>query len=233
VAGDLRTPRSFSLDELKAMPRKRVEVKDEDGRTLAYEGVLVAEVLKRAGATLGSDLRGNAVATYVVASAADGYQAVFSLAELDPALTGSEVIVCRHHRRQATFRASGTPANRGAESHTSGAIHPHARSPRGRAPEEVARTRRGTTGKVYNLGISFAERRPYRPRLSEATRFRDSPTMAETDERDDRPAVVPVECPMCHGKVPPAHTTMMGGRRLCLDCANSWFEDDEESQKSE
>src|SRR5262245_6508080 len=93
IMGDVRTPLSLTPDELKAMPRKRVEVKDEDGRTVAYDGVLVAEILKRAGATLGSDMRGNAVATYVVASAADGYQAVFSLPELDPAFTGSEVIV--------------------------------------------------------------------------------------------------------------------------------------------
>jgi hypothetical protein len=33
------------------------------------------------------------VATYVIASASDGYQVVFSLAELDPAFTGSEIIV--------------------------------------------------------------------------------------------------------------------------------------------
>jgi hypothetical protein len=93
VTGDVRAPLSLSPDELKAMRRKRVEVKDEDGRPVAYEGVLVGEILKRAGATLGSDMRGNAVATYVVASATDGYQVVFSLAELDPAFTGSEVIV--------------------------------------------------------------------------------------------------------------------------------------------
>jgi DMSO/TMAO reductase YedYZ molybdopterin-dependent catalytic subunit len=93
VTGEVRTPLSLSPDELKAMPRKRVEVKDEDGRTVAYDGVLVGEILKRAGAKLGSDMRGNAVATYVVASANDGYQVLFSLAELDPAFTGSEVIV--------------------------------------------------------------------------------------------------------------------------------------------
>src|SRR5215510_1802750 len=93
VTGDVRTPLSLPPDELKAMPRKRVEIKDEDGRTVAYEGVLVGEILKRAGATLGSDMRGSAVASYVVASASDGYQVVFSLAELDPAFTGSEVIV--------------------------------------------------------------------------------------------------------------------------------------------
>ena len=38
-------------------------------------------------------LRGDAVASYVVASASDGYQVVFSLAEPDPAFSGSEIIV--------------------------------------------------------------------------------------------------------------------------------------------
>lgn len=93
VTGDVRTPLSLSADEIKAMPRTRVDTKGEDGRTVTYEGVLAGEILKRAGATLGSDLRGNALATYVVASASDGYQVVFSIAELDPAFTGSEIIV--------------------------------------------------------------------------------------------------------------------------------------------
>ena len=58
-----------------------------------YEGVLVGELLKRAGVPLGAELRGNAVASYVVASAADGYQVVFSLAELDPAFTSNQIMV--------------------------------------------------------------------------------------------------------------------------------------------
>jgi hypothetical protein len=57
--------------------------------------------------------------------------------------------------------------------------------------------------------------------------------MAETDDPDKPQTVALIECPMCHGKVPAARTTMMGGRRLCLDCADSWFEDEEESQKAE
>ena len=93
VAGDVRTPLSLSPDDLKSMPRAHAEAKNEDGRIVEYDGVLVGEILKRAGATLGADLRGNAVSTYVVASASDGYQVVFSLAELDPAFTGSEIIV--------------------------------------------------------------------------------------------------------------------------------------------
>src|SRR5262245_23228491 len=92
VVGDVSTTLSLALDDLKSLPRTRVEVK-EDGRTLAYEGVLVAEILKRAGVPLGPDLRGSAVATYILASATDGYQVVFSIGELDPAMTSNEIII--------------------------------------------------------------------------------------------------------------------------------------------
>ena len=74
------------------MPRTRLDVKDE-GRTVVYEGVLVGEILKRAGSPVGPEMRGGAVASYVVASASDGYQVVFSLAELDPGFTSNDIIV--------------------------------------------------------------------------------------------------------------------------------------------
>jgi DMSO/TMAO reductase YedYZ molybdopterin-dependent catalytic subunit len=93
IGGDVGKNLSLAPDDLKAMPRIRVEVKAEDGTTSVYEGVLVAELLKRAGVPLGTELRGDAVATYLVASASDGYQVVFSLPELDPAFTSSDVIV--------------------------------------------------------------------------------------------------------------------------------------------
>ncbi len=92
VAGDVTTPLTLSPADLKAMPRTTVEVKDE-GRMVTYEGVLVGEILKKAGVPLGENLRGNAVATYVTASAADGYQVVFSLAELDNAFTSNDILV--------------------------------------------------------------------------------------------------------------------------------------------
>jgi hypothetical protein len=92
VVGDVGTSLSLTPADLESLPRKQVEVK-EDGRTLAYEGVLVAEILKRAGVPLGPDLRGDAVATYVVAIATDGYQVVFSIGELDPTMTGNDIIV--------------------------------------------------------------------------------------------------------------------------------------------
>jgi DMSO/TMAO reductase YedYZ molybdopterin-dependent catalytic subunit len=92
IAGDISNPLTISAEDLKSMPRTSVTAMAE-GRETRYEGVLVGELLKRAGAPLGRDLSGGALATYVVASASDGYQVVFSLAELDPALTANDIIV--------------------------------------------------------------------------------------------------------------------------------------------
>jgi DMSO/TMAO reductase YedYZ molybdopterin-dependent catalytic subunit len=92
VAGDVSSPLKISPADLKTMPRTSVTVMAE-GRETRYEGVLVGELLKRAGAPLGRELSGGALATYVVASASDGYQAVFSLAELDPAFTSNDIII--------------------------------------------------------------------------------------------------------------------------------------------
>jgi DMSO/TMAO reductase YedYZ molybdopterin-dependent catalytic subunit len=106
IAGDIKTPLTLTLADLKAMPRTRLEVKDE-GRTVVYEGVLVGELLKRAGSPIGPEIRGNAVASYVVASASDGYQVVFSLAELDPGFTSNDIIVADTLDGQALFAYQG------------------------------------------------------------------------------------------------------------------------------
>ena len=50
-------------------------------------------MLARADAPLGRDLSGPAVASYVLATAKDGYEVVFSLGELDPALTPNDIIL--------------------------------------------------------------------------------------------------------------------------------------------
>jgi DMSO/TMAO reductase YedYZ molybdopterin-dependent catalytic subunit len=92
VSGDVTQPLTIKPADLKAMPRTTVTVSDE-GRQINYEGVLVGELLKRAGAPVGRDLSGKAVATYVRVSAKDGYQVVFSLAELDPGFTPNDIIV--------------------------------------------------------------------------------------------------------------------------------------------
>src|SRR5579862_5381475 len=79
IGGDVKTALTLTPADLKAMPRKTVTV-SEEGREVKYDGVLVGEVLRRAGAPLGRELGGQAIASYVLAVAKDGYQVVFSLA---------------------------------------------------------------------------------------------------------------------------------------------------------
>lgn len=94
VSGAVNTPLSLSADDLKKMPRKTVSVMNShEKRQETYAGVPVEEILKRAGVPEGEQMRGSAMASYVLAEAEDGYRVVFSAAELDSGMTDSEVIV--------------------------------------------------------------------------------------------------------------------------------------------
>jgi hypothetical protein len=91
VGGDVSHALSLTPADLKAMTRTTLTV-DAAGQQTSYEGVLVGQILQRAGAPLGRDLSGPAVASYVLASGTDGCQVVFSLPELDPAFTANDVL---------------------------------------------------------------------------------------------------------------------------------------------
>jgi DMSO/TMAO reductase YedYZ molybdopterin-dependent catalytic subunit len=94
ISGSVETPLTLTAAELKKMPRKTLSVVNpHEKKTEVYEGVALAELLHRAGAPQGAQLRGPAMASYVLAEAADGYRVVFSLAELDSDFLESEVIV--------------------------------------------------------------------------------------------------------------------------------------------
>jgi DMSO/TMAO reductase YedYZ molybdopterin-dependent catalytic subunit len=94
VSGAVSTPLTLTVAALQAMPRKTLTVVNpHDRKTEKYEGVALEEILRKAGVPQGQALRGPAMATYVLAEAADGYRVVFSLAELDAGIADSEVIV--------------------------------------------------------------------------------------------------------------------------------------------
>lgn len=94
VAGNVATPLSLSESDLKALPRKTLKVLNHhENKEETYEGVAVQELLRRAGVPQNEKLRGSAMATYVLAEAADGYSVLYSLAELDSDFQDSEVIV--------------------------------------------------------------------------------------------------------------------------------------------
>lgn len=92
VGGAVKYPVTVSVDDLRKLPRAATEL-TSDGVTVRYEGVWLHEVLKRAGAAGGTELRGQTIASYVVAVGEDGYQVLFSLPEFDPAFTDNQILV--------------------------------------------------------------------------------------------------------------------------------------------
>jgi len=94
ISGDVEKPLTLSAEDLKSLPRTTLRVMNtHSGMNESYEGVRLIEVLQRAGVPLGEKLREPAMATYVLASARDGYRVLFSLPELDPAFDDSEVLI--------------------------------------------------------------------------------------------------------------------------------------------
>jgi DMSO/TMAO reductase YedYZ molybdopterin-dependent catalytic subunit len=94
VGGEVATPLVLTVADLKRMPRKTFSVMNpHEKKTETYEGVLLEELLNKAGVAQGEKLRGALMATYVIAEAEDGYRVVFSLAELDSGILESDVIV--------------------------------------------------------------------------------------------------------------------------------------------
>lgn len=93
VSGEVPKALELSADALSKLPRQTVRVAGQDGKEMAYEGVPVVEVLMAAGVKFGHDLRGPALANYLVVEAADGYRAVFALPELDPASTDRVILL--------------------------------------------------------------------------------------------------------------------------------------------
>jgi hypothetical protein len=94
IGGSVTTPLDLSADDLKRLPRQNLRVVDpHTQKTESYEGVAIHDLLHRAGVPEGENFRGAAMTTYLVAEGTDGYRVVFSLAELDPETSDSEVMV--------------------------------------------------------------------------------------------------------------------------------------------
>jgi DMSO/TMAO reductase YedYZ molybdopterin-dependent catalytic subunit len=93
VGGDVPRPLTLTAAQLSQLPRRTVRATDSGGKESEFEGVPLVELLKTAGVKFGHDLRGPALATYLVVEATDGYRAVFALPELDPECTDRVVLL--------------------------------------------------------------------------------------------------------------------------------------------
>ncbi|WP_294328482.1 molybdopterin-dependent oxidoreductase [uncultured Chryseobacterium sp.] len=93
VSGEVPVPLELSLNDLSKMPRKEASLKDKDGTTHVYSGVSIRDILAKAGAPSGKELHGENISKYLLAKCTDGYQVLFSLAELDASIADKNVIV--------------------------------------------------------------------------------------------------------------------------------------------
>jgi DMSO/TMAO reductase YedYZ molybdopterin-dependent catalytic subunit len=93
IKGDIVAPLVLKTEDMAQMTHETVSVPDKDGNNASYEGVPLREILKKAGVPFGKDLRGKALASYIIAKARDGYEVVFSLGELDAAFGNESILV--------------------------------------------------------------------------------------------------------------------------------------------
>ena len=112
VSGELLpAPRRLEADDLRRLPRAEARVTDhrDAGKEALYAGTPLVEVLRAAGLVLDPGMAGvrQTVAASVLVEAADGYRAVFALAELDPALTDRVILLADTRDGQPLGPAEG------------------------------------------------------------------------------------------------------------------------------
>ncbi len=96
----------LSFAEIGKIKRQTVKVNDH-GEEATFDGYALVEVLKLAGIEFGESLRGKRLATFLLIEAADKYQVVFALPELDPAFTDKLVLLADRRDGQPLSKTEG------------------------------------------------------------------------------------------------------------------------------
>lgn len=96
IEGEVTKVLKLSIKDLEKYPVAEIKVKDQKGDEHVYRGTDLSVVLDSAGVTLGRTLRGENLTKYVVVTAVDNYQVVYSLAEIDPEFASNLVLLTTH-----------------------------------------------------------------------------------------------------------------------------------------
>src|ERR1700687_626930 len=107
VGGDVEHPLKLTHADLARFKRQSVRAKDHAGKEGKYDGVALGDILKDAGVKFGEQLRGKALATYLLVEAADGYRAVYALPEVDPEMTERLILLADQRDGNPLPPASG------------------------------------------------------------------------------------------------------------------------------
>ncbi len=104
VTGEDGKTLTLSAQDLDALPQASAAISHE-GKTYGFRGALLGEVLKKAGAPLGTAMRGAALSDVVIVTAADGYVVTLALSDLEPSIRPGKVIL-------ADATAEGAPLDK-------------------------------------------------------------------------------------------------------------------------
>jgi hypothetical protein len=96
-------PVQIAAADLAKLPRHTAVLNDH-GKQISYEGVLLHDVLALGGVDFGKGLRGKQLSSYVAALASDDYEVVYALAELDPTVMDSGIVVADKREGQPLAR---------------------------------------------------------------------------------------------------------------------------------
>ena len=81
-------------DDLKSLPHTSVTVFNaHTKKSESYAGVVLADLLAKVNAPVGEKLKGKLFMTGVVAEGTDGYQVLYSVAEVDPVMHSGVVLI--------------------------------------------------------------------------------------------------------------------------------------------
>lgn len=93
VLADGKPPLNLDASALAGMPHEDVTASAHDEPASQWRGVKLEDVLAKAGVPLDKPLRGKSLASFVRVTAADQYQVVFGLSDLDPTLGHTQVLL--------------------------------------------------------------------------------------------------------------------------------------------
>lgn len=96
----MANPRTLTAAQLAALPHHEQRTIDKEGKPHVYQGVALRDVLHLAGAPEGKAIHGSVLAQAVLATAADGYQAVFALPEIDADFSPHTILLADHRDGQ-------------------------------------------------------------------------------------------------------------------------------------
>ncbi|WP_295769536.1 molybdopterin-dependent oxidoreductase [uncultured Mucilaginibacter sp.] len=93
ISGQDITTVTLGKAEIMALKPVIVMAKGHDQKVHRYAGAALADVLKRAGVTLGDSSKRKTILSYIVVTAADNYKAIYALSEIDPLFANRTIIL--------------------------------------------------------------------------------------------------------------------------------------------